>query len=85
MKIYDLYAYKQAKAKLARYEPHYQYLCKVSDYLFNNLQLPGVFDIMEQVESQKIAYYIEISECKRIINGRSLKNQVILLKRDENK
>lgn len=83
MKTYDLEAYKRAKAKIEAYVPHYEYLCQISDYLFKNLHLPGVFDIIEEIESQRVSYYIEINECKRIINGKSLKNQLFLIKKDE--
>lgn len=73
--VHDLEAYKRAKNKLKQYEPHYKKLCEISDYLFNNLHLYCNFDILEQVESQKIAYYIEINECKRIINSAAARNQ----------
>jgi hypothetical protein len=73
--VHDLEAYKRAKARLIEYEPYFNNLCKFSDYLFKNLHLPGVFDILEEIESQKIEYYIEISECKRILNSKAKKTE----------
>lgn len=76
--LHDLNAYKKAKEKLDTYEPFFKSLCNYSDYLFKNLHLPYVFDIIERVESAKIVYYIEINECKRILNSKALRDKVKL-------
>ena len=68
--IHSLDNYKRAKNKLKQFEPHLIELDKFSNYLFNNLHLPGTFDILKEVESLKIEYYIEISELKRIVNSK---------------
>lgn len=73
--VHDLAKYRLAKAKLAEYEPHFNNLSNFSNYLFTNLHLPGTFDILEEVESQKIEYYIQISECKRILNSKATTTQ----------
>lgn len=77
--LHDLIAFRQAKEKLDQYEPFFDNLCKYSDYLFKNLHLPYVFDIIERVESAKIAYYIEINECKRILNSKASNEKVKLI------
>lgn len=69
--VHDLHRYKRAKKQLAEYEPHFNKLSEFSNYLFSNLHLPGTFDMLEEIESQKIEYYIQISECKRILNSKA--------------
>ena len=73
--VHDLHKYRQAKKTLAQYVPHFNKLSEFSNYLFSNLHLPGTFDMLEEVESQKIDYYMQIIECKRILSSKASNTQ----------
>jgi hypothetical protein len=76
--IHDLRRYKEATQKLPHYEAHFRKLDEFSNYLFNNLLFPGTFDIIKVVESEKIRYYIEINELKRVINDKAIQSRIRL-------
>lgn len=77
--VHDIWAFKRAKKRLKVLEPHSKKLKEFSDYLFNNLDLSPEFDIINAIECRVVEYFIEMNECRRIINSGASKEAYIQL------
>lgn len=82
-KIVNLDRYKASKKLLPIYEDYLIKLGQFSDYLFNNLHLPGAFAILGELEVHKVSTEIEIGIMKHYINSNEEPKIILIRKKDD--
>lgn len=65
--LHNLQRYRYAKERLREIKPFIKQLEFFSEFLYNNLNMEGSFELFEQVEGLMLKYYFEEMECNKII------------------